>query len=262
MFGRVTTINDREIPQVNPWTARVLKDGPPLFGAAEAVLRSKAWKDAHARNIPYCALLHFRACLLASIQENRQGEHSVAACLLRQCVESLTLIEVGLLEESIGASLVRDWHDGKKSHGELRRALESQIWSCYGTGLWTEPWTEFFANLAKAVQPYAHYSQQLMMWQFHALTKPESKGGAEDSYQFIASVGPMFEDVEKTSQISVLQALVLWTLGRQTLANGSGVSEDTRSSVTDLGAMIRTSGFVVEKVSWSDLLVPVLVGGA
>lgn len=100
------------------------------------------------------------------------------------------------------------------------------------------------------------------MWQFHALTRPELKGSAEDSYQFIASVGPMFEDVEKTSQISVLQALVLWTLGRQTLASGPGVGEDIRSNVTDLGAMIRASGFVVEKVNWSDLLVPVLVGGA
>lgn len=184
---------------MNPWTVRVLKDGPSLFRATEAVLRSKAWKDAHARTIPYCALLHFRACLLASIQENRQGEHSVAACLLRQCVESLTLIEIGLLEESIGAPLVRDWHDGNKSHGELRRVLESQIWPRYGTGLWTEPWAEFFGNLAKAVQPYAHYSQQLMMWQLHALTRPELKGDSENSYQFIATVGPIFEDVEKTS---------------------------------------------------------------
>lgn len=84
----------------------------------------------------------------------------------------------------------------------------------------------------------------------------------ENLYQFIATVGPIFEDVEKTSQISVLQALVLWALGRQISANGLGVGEDIRSSVTDLGAMIRASGFVVDKVSWSDLLVPVLVGGA
>jgi len=28
----------------------------------------------------------------------------------------------------------------------------------YGTGLWDEPWSDFYGNLARAVQPYAHYT--------------------------------------------------------------------------------------------------------
>jgi predicted nucleic acid-binding Zn ribbon protein len=253
--------DDSKMDSVHSWIARIIENGPLLFSAAEAALNSKGWEDVHARNTPYCSLLHFRACLLASVQGNSRGEHSLAACLLRQCVESLTLIEVGLLEESIGEPLARDWHDGKRSHGELRRELESKVWIRYGTGLWKESWCEFFANLAKAVQPYAHYSQSLMMWQLHAVTKLELAEDPDLSFTFLARVGPMFEDTEKTTQISVLQALVLWALGSLIISNCPDIGDDIRALVDELGVSIKGSGFVVENVSWCELLIPVLASG-
>jgi hypothetical protein len=73
-------------------------------------------------------------------------------------------------EASVAEPLLEAWKTGKKSQGELRRALQREIWPSYGTGLWNEPWAEFYANLAQAVQPYAHYTQQLQGWQFETLS--------------------------------------------------------------------------------------------
>jgi hypothetical protein len=62
--------------------------------------------------------------------------------------------------------LLEAWKTGGKSQGELRSALERDIWPSYGTGLWDEPWAKFYGNFARAVQPYAHYTQELQGWQF------------------------------------------------------------------------------------------------
>lgn len=239
-----------------------LLDIRPILTAADLALQSRGWSDTHARNIPYCALLHLNGCLAASAEANANGTHSVAACLLRQCVESLTLVELGLLDEPTGAVLVRDWHDHRKSTGELRRTLQSCIWPRYGSGLWNESWDDFFGNLAKAVQPYAHYSQQLMMWQIHAITPPRSKDGSDATFQFLARVGPSPEDREKTTQITVLQGLVVWALGRLIVSNTPAVVDDAfRSTLDELRVSITTSGFLLEGAQWSDLLVPVVGQG-
>ena len=64
-------------------------------------------------------------------------------------------------EPAIAEPLLLDWKNGKKSHGEVRKALERAVWPRYGVGLWSEPWSDFYANLARAVQPYAHYTPEL-----------------------------------------------------------------------------------------------------
>ena len=137
----------------------------PLFPIASGVLDSKKSANMHLSQIPTMALFHLFGCLYASIEANERGQHSVAICLIRQCVEALTLIDLGLQEPSYREPLLEKWETGKKSHGEIRKALEQDIWPNYGHGLWDEPWREYFGNLARAVQPYAHYSPEVMGWQ-------------------------------------------------------------------------------------------------
>lgn len=45
---------------------------------------------------PYCAPLHFMGCRTTMSYADLEGLHSVSMCLLRQCVEALTLIDLGL----------------------------------------------------------------------------------------------------------------------------------------------------------------------
>src|SRR5262249_44087650 len=98
------------------------------------------------------ALCHHAGCIEAGGHANRRGKHSAAICLVRQPVEALTIAEIGLQSPQFAEPLLMAWKDGKKSHGELRKALEQSVWPKYGTGLWDETWAEFYGNLARAVQ--------------------------------------------------------------------------------------------------------------
>lgn len=42
--------------------------------------------------------------------------------------------------------------------------------------MWDEPWSEFYGNLARAVQPYARYTPELQGWQF---ATTDYEGGTE-----------------------------------------------------------------------------------
>jgi hypothetical protein len=118
------------------------------------------------RPIPELALCHHAGCIEAAGYANERGKHSAAMCLVRQWLEALTVAELGLQKPAFAGPLLHAWKMGKKSPGDLRKALEQSVWPSYGTGLWDEPWTEFHSNLARAVQPYAHYTQELQGWQF------------------------------------------------------------------------------------------------
>jgi hypothetical protein len=111
--------------------------------------------------IPQLAVFHLDACLNASIEANAALTPTVAMCLLRQCVETLTIIDVGLQPSKYRDPVLDTWHEGKKTTGALRKDLEQEIWPRYGPGIWDESWSEYFSNLAQAVHPHAHYTSQL-----------------------------------------------------------------------------------------------------
>lgn len=138
----------------------------PLIGMGIAAARSHRLSTPDLQALPELALCHHAGCIEAGGHANRRGKHSTAICLVRQSVEALTIAELGLQPPEFAEPLLTAWKDGKKSHGELRKALEQNVWPCYGTGLWDETWAEFYGNLAKAVQPYAHYTSELQGWQF------------------------------------------------------------------------------------------------
>jgi hypothetical protein len=235
----------------------------PLFDAAHGALRAMRWRDTHAAHAALAALLHVRGVLRMCNEANAHGEHSVAAGLIRQSLEPLTLVEFGLQPEQIGAAPINAWHDGTSTIGELRRAAERALWPTYGTGLWDETWSHFFSQLSKAVQPYAHYSQPLMLWQFHtdqATSRTISIGGRE-AVVVAAHIGPDLNDRDKTWQVSLLQALVHWTLGRILGASAADRAfvHPTEPMVRDLGAALAASEYLATSDRhWAVLLLPVI----
>jgi len=122
--------------------------------------------------VPYAAVLHLRACLETGLWANAQGYHSAAIGVLRHSVEALTLIDLGFQEPEYSSQLLEGWKAGNKSAGEIRKYLERDVWPRYGIGLWSESWADFFGNLARAVQPFAHYSRELMYWQLFVPSQP------------------------------------------------------------------------------------------
>lgn len=154
---------------------------------------------------------HMAGCLQYSAEANREGLHTVALGLARQVVEALTVIEVGFLAASGRPLLLEGWLSDEASLGSLRKRLAREAWPAYGTGLWAETWTDFFGNLAMAVQPYAHCTNDLMQWGLSIRHCPRPEPGL-DEMTMIAAAGAY--DPEKASRLTLLDATCVWTLGR------------------------------------------------
>jgi len=228
----------------------------PVIGMGLAVLDQRMRSSPTRLNqaeIPYTALLHFAHCLETSMKTNEEGKHSVAICLVRQCVEAITLIDIGLQENAYADPLLMAWKAGKKSHGELRASLQKNIWHQYGSGLWDEPWSDFFKNLAQAVQPYAHYSEELRHWQFATIwnedwvesqnTKPP------EALQMTGLLGAY--DPLKASRITLLHCLLGWALARLLLANGESKDVAHREhKINELGSHLARSKLLFHKQDW------------
>lgn len=126
--------------------------------------------------------------------------------------------------------------------------LEEHAWPRYGAGLWDEPWSEFYSRLAKAVQPYAHCSPELLQWNLAAVTGLEGN-------RFVGGVG--LYDAVKASRLTLFHVLVCWTLGRilftnQHLPTGLVTFDDVRS----LGSALVRSDLLIESKDWSVQLWP------
>lgn len=90
-------------------------------------LRQFSGPDFHITQMPTLALYHLAHSLQTTIDTNREGRHAVALSLLRQAVEALTLIELGLLDPGFSYHLVQEWDSGKKTQGELRGARRARV---------------------------------------------------------------------------------------------------------------------------------------
>jgi hypothetical protein len=198
---------------LNPkWKRLASAIGPDVFTVTDRELKQRESTNLDATMIPQLATYHLNACLNASIEANRMFQPSVAICLIRQCVEALTIVDVGFQELEERDELLERWRRGKVTTGGLRKHLEVEAWPRYGPGLWDEPWVEFFSNLAQAVHPYAHYSAELLGWQ-------QSIMAFDGGRRFLVTTGPQSREPLKASRIALLQALVIWGLARILLAN-------------------------------------------
>ena len=185
----------------------------PLLEHTSASLLERKTLDVHVRTAALLASYHLHQCVLSSVDANEKGRHSVAMALLRQCVEALTIVEVGLQPQEFATDLLRSWIEDLLTHGQIRKKLEAERWPHYGHGLWQESWAEYFGNLARAVQPYAHYSRALMGWQFSMpATSPTPK--PDEGTIVYAHIGSNTKDLLKGARVSLFVTLVGWTVAR------------------------------------------------
>lgn len=232
------------------WKSVAAEVAPVVLSLVDRELAQNESRDLHANLIPHLATYHLNACLNASIEANAAFQPSVAICLLRQCVEALTVIDVGFQDLSLRDPLFEEWRAGKTTTGGLRKCLAETVWPRYGVGLWDESWTEFFSNLAKAVHPYAHYSPELLGWQ-------QSIVGFDGGSGFLIATGPRGQDPVKASRLALLQSLVIWTLARLLFANRSSPDViSLKPAVDRLARAIGSSKLLFKSKDWADELMP------
>ena len=116
-------------------------------------------------NFPQMAHWFFLDSISYANSANRDGLHANSLAITRQCVETISVIELGLCRHPDREDILEKWWRGEITPGGTRKWLSENIWPGYGSGLWQESWGEYMGHLAKAVQPYAHYTGQLAQWQ-------------------------------------------------------------------------------------------------
>ena len=222
----------------------------PVFQAVLDALRSRRLPDASIQATGELALFHVRACLNASIDQNQVGQPAVALALLRQCIEALTVVDASLQRSELAIDLLQRWVKSGSSTGALRKELANHAWPRYGTGLWDEPWGDFFSNLSKSVHPYAHYSNLLQQWQISIV----SNRGSSD---VIAMTSHMTVDQVKFLRVALLHMLVIWAVGRIFLGNSPDESHKSlRDSIAALGSALSESKMLFRSKDWADELLP------
>lgn len=227
---------------------------PRAFQATSERLAQVPNDSPHLRLLPTLALDHLAACIESSAVVNKQGRHALGLCLTRQSLEALTVVEIGVHVPATG-DILAAWAEGRRSSGELRKALEASVWPKYGPGLWNEPWAEFFGNLARAVQPYAHYTAELAQWQI--CVSGSAFPTEHDTWHFHAATGSGSFDSDKALRVLLLHALITWCLSRILQAvdppDPSALRPD---EVAALGSAIGRSTLLVPRADWGIQLAP------
>lgn len=166
--------------------------------------------------LPSQAFWFLRNSLYIANQANRLGMHANALSITRQCLEALSVIELGLCSKPQAADQLRIWEEDRATAGEVWKWLEANAWPGYGNGLWDEPWVEFMGSLSRAIQPYAHYSAKLAQWQYRVhLTKWALPN---DGIQALVEVGPATYDPQKATRITLYHVLITFALARVWIA--------------------------------------------
>lgn len=178
--------------------------------------------------------------LLLANEANRQGMHANALSLTRQCLEAISVIELGLSPNPAAAEILAKWEKDKASPGEVRKWLNLNAWPHYGSGLWDEPWAEYMAHLARAIQPYAHYTSHLAQWQTELLGRSET----DEPDTLRVRFAPRAYDPQKATRITLYHAVLTYTLARIWLAT-SGKSDVAFSTLTNrLGTALGKSKYL------------------
>jgi hypothetical protein len=170
---------------------------------------------------------------------NRAGMHANALALTRQCIEAFSVIELGICGHADAEAMLHRWWDDEITAGQLRKWLSEQVWPQYGSGLWHEPWADFMANLAAAVQPYAHYTSKLSQWQLRFLGG--SPGKMDDH---LIEIRPRAYDAQKATRISLYHGILTYALARMALAADSSAGNGFRAMISRLGKALGKSAYL------------------
>ena len=175
--------------------------------------------------------------LLLANQANREGMHANALSLTRQCVEAMSVVELGLCGHKDAESTLHKWEKDDLTPGKLRAWLEANVWPAYGSGLWSESWASFMRQFVAALQPYAHYSTMLSQWQDQLL--PDAGG---DQTHKMVRIAPRAYDPQKATRITLLHAILTYVLGRIHLAGHKDA--DLAPLVLRLGSALSKSQYL------------------
>ena len=181
--------------------------------------------------------------LLLANRANREGMHANALSLTRQCLEALTVVEIGICGHEESESILLKWDKDELTPGKLRAWLERHVWPSYGSGLWSEPWATFMREFAAALQPYAHYGSKLAQWQVRlvpGVSPEESSAGATTIF---IEARPRAYDAQKATRITLFHAVLTYTLGRILLERNTS-DVDFRSLIARLGGALGKSRYL------------------
>jgi hypothetical protein len=196
---------------------------------------------SQVRSSPMLAHWFVLDSLLLANQANRDGMHANALALTRQCLEAISIIELGICGHADAEATLLEWEADALTPGQLRAWLQANVWPKYGLGLRDEPWFMFMREFAGAIQPYAHYGRSLAQWQlrlrFHDSTEPDAESTA------ILEIRPRAYDAQKATRITLFHALLHYTLGRIWLAANRSDPEFS-AVITRLGAALGKSHYL------------------
>lgn len=188
--------------------------------------------------------------LLLANRANREGMHANSLALMRQCIEAISIVELGVCGHPDAESVLLKWDADDLNPGKLRAWLQANVWSQYGSGLWNEPWFTFMREFAGAVQPYAHYGRSLAQWQLrlhriYDVTEPNA------DLKAIIEIRPRAYDAQKATRITLFHALLHYALGRIWLAANNGDAEFT-ALVARMGTALGKSRYLDgHETDWS-----------
>lgn len=200
------------------------------------------------RSAPMLAHWFLLDTLLLANRANREGMHANALALTRQCLEAISVVEVGLCGHPEAEAALIKWDGDEVNPGKLRAWLESNVWPRYGAGLWTEPWSIFMRQFAAAVQPYAHYGRSLAQWQVRLHAFPETQ---ETPNQTLIEMRPRAYDPQKATRITLFHAILTFALGRVWIA-GNPNDKDFAALINRLRLALSKSRYLDgHQTNWS-----------
>lgn len=194
------------------------------------------------RSLPMMAHWFIVDSLSMANKANRMGSHAVALALTRQCIEALSVVEVGLANHPDTATVLLAWEADRKTPGEMRKWLSANVWPTYGAGLWQESWPQFMAELAGAIQPYAHYSAPLSQWQTRLTELIERDD--EGNTRLFLEIRPRAYDPQKATRITLFHSLLFFTMARVWLAHRGTDDKQFAKRVQELGDALGRSAYL------------------
>ena len=188
----------------------------------------------------------------------RGGAHAVAVGLLRDAVEALSVVALSISPDGEKVRLLREWNENRLSAGEVRKHLEAKVWpSVTITGLWGEPWSKFWADLAGAVQPYAHFTSLRMAWHQH-VQRAQIIDGKWRLWVGVNHPSGDF-DLYRGARIGAFQLTVFWAFAEIVCAFNAGPEERVRnlaSLANDAKLWLAKNEVFFQKEKWEVQLVP------
>jgi hypothetical protein len=204
---------------------------------------------------PALAAHHLRVSMGTAHLTNASGIHAVSLSLTRQAFEALMVIDVGLISTDPARAALGRWYAGKISAGELRMWLAENAWPVGSLqGLWHEPWSQFVMQLSRALQPYSHFTPDLLQWNFNQVAPLDRDG------KFVVAIGVDHVDQSRVVRLGILRGVLLWMLGN-VIAQYADADPDEVGGwdLPTLATTLKSSGWLISESDWGDNLIPHLM---